>query len=95
MLYDNALLLMTYTECYQMTKKPFYKQIAEEIITFVKKGMIGTDGAFYSAIDADSEGVEGKYLSGIRREFCRSWARVLDSFTVMYTKLQRMVILKE
>lgn len=61
MLYDNALLLMTYTECYQITKDPFYKQIAEEIITFAMREMVSADGAFYSAIDADSEGVEGKY----------------------------------
>lgn len=61
MLYDNALLLMTYTECYQITKNPFYRQVAEEIITFVTREMVSTDGAFYSAIDADSEGVEGKY----------------------------------
>ncbi|WP_010094274.1 thioredoxin domain-containing protein [Ornithinibacillus scapharcae] len=61
MLYDNALLLMVYTECYQITKKPFYKNIAEQIITFIKREMTSKDGAFYSAIDADSEGVEGKY----------------------------------
>ena len=61
MLYDNALLLMVYTECYQVTKKPFYKRISEEIIEFINREMTNTDGAFYSAIDADSEGVEGKY----------------------------------
>jgi uncharacterized protein len=61
MLYDNALLLMVYTESYQVTKNPFYKQIAEQIITFVKREMTSKDGAFYSAIDADSEGVEGNY----------------------------------
>lgn len=61
MLYDNALLLIAYTECYQVTQKPFYKKIAEQIIDFVKREMMSTEGAFYSAIDADSEGVEGKY----------------------------------
>lgn len=62
MLYDNALLLMAYTECYQVTKKGFYKRISEEIITFVSREMMHAgSGAFYSAIDADSEGVEGKY----------------------------------
>ncbi|WP_042147050.1 thioredoxin domain-containing protein [Paucisalibacillus sp. EB02] len=61
MLYDNALLLSVYTECYQITKNPFYKQIAEQIIDFTKREMTSTDGAFYSAIDADSEGVEGRY----------------------------------
>ncbi|WP_085991306.1 DUF255 domain-containing protein [Oceanobacillus senegalensis] len=61
MLYDNALLLMVFTECYQITNDPFYRDIAERIITFIKREMTSKDGAFYSAIDADSEGVEGKY----------------------------------
>ncbi|WP_099157847.1 thioredoxin domain-containing protein [Virgibacillus ndiopensis] len=61
MLYDNALLVMTYTECYQVTNNPYFKQIAEQIITFVMREMTSKEGAFYSAIDADSEGVEGKY----------------------------------
>ncbi|UJL45404.1 thioredoxin domain-containing protein [Virgibacillus sp. NKC19-16] len=61
MLYDNALLLIAYTECYQITNNPFYKKIAEQIITFIKREMTNSEGAFYSAIDADSEGIEGKY----------------------------------
>ncbi|MFC2947304.1 thioredoxin domain-containing protein [Virgibacillus sediminis] len=61
MLYDNALLLAAYTECWQVTATPFYKRIAEEIITFIQREMTGEEGAFYSAIDADSEGIEGKY----------------------------------
>ncbi|MFC3041548.1 thioredoxin domain-containing protein [Virgibacillus xinjiangensis] len=61
MLYDNALLLAAYTECWQITGNPSYKKIAEEIITFIQREMTGEEGALYSAIDADSEGVEGKY----------------------------------
>ncbi|MGM0940896.1 MAG: thioredoxin domain-containing protein [Bacillota bacterium] len=61
MLYDNALLLIAYAECYQITQRPFYKKIGEEIITFILREMTDEKGAFYSAIDADSEGVEGKY----------------------------------
>jgi uncharacterized protein len=61
MLYDNALLVIAYTEAYQLTKNERYKEIAEQIIEFVKREMMAKEGAFYSAIDADSEGVEGKY----------------------------------
>lgn len=61
MLYDNALLLYTYTQGYAITNNPFYKQISEQIIQFIDREMTSADGAFYSAIDADSEGVEGKY----------------------------------
>jgi uncharacterized protein YyaL (SSP411 family) len=61
MLYDNALLLTVYTEAYQLTKNERYKEISEQIIEFVKREMTSKEGAFYSAIDADSEGIEGKY----------------------------------
>jgi uncharacterized protein len=61
MLYDNALLLMAYTETYQLTKREKYKVISEQIIEFVERELTDETGAFYSAIDADSEGIEGKY----------------------------------
>lgn len=61
MLYDNALLLITYTEAYQMTKDPRFKQIAEEIMTYVTRDMQHPEGGFYSAEDADSEGEEGRF----------------------------------
>lgn len=61
MLYDQALLLEAYTEAYQVTKNERYKDIAGQIITFLEREMTNDTGTFYSAIDADSEGVEGKY----------------------------------
>ena len=46
MLYDNALLLIAYTEAYQITKNERYKQISEQIITFVRREMTDEKGAF-------------------------------------------------
>ncbi len=61
MLYDQAMLIMAYTEAYQATGKAFYATVAEEIITYVLRDMTSAQGGFYSAEDADSEGIEGKF----------------------------------
>ena len=61
MLYDQALLIMAYSEAYQATKKQIFKKTAEEIIDYVLRDMTSEEGGFYSAEDADSEGVEGKF----------------------------------
>lgn len=61
MLYDNALLTMTYIEAYQVTGKQQYAEVAEQIIAYVLRDMTDEHGAFYCAEDADSEGEEGKF----------------------------------
>src|SRR5215213_5248345 len=61
MLYDNALLSLLYLETYQATGDAFYRRIAEETLDYVLRDMTSEDGGFYSAEDADSEGVEGKF----------------------------------
>jgi len=61
MLYDNALLLMAYTKAYELTKNPIYKIVAEKTIRYIEREMTRSNGGFYSAQDADSDGVEGKY----------------------------------
>ncbi|MFW9968117.1 MAG: thioredoxin domain-containing protein, partial [Candidatus Thorarchaeota archaeon] len=61
MLYDQAMLLYAYTESFEATGDPFYSEVAQDIIQYVIRNMTSPEGAFYSAEDADSEGVEGKF----------------------------------
>jgi len=61
MLYDNALLALAYLEAYQLTRKELYSRVAREIFAYVLRDMTSSEGGFYSAEDADSEGEEGLF----------------------------------
>jgi len=84
MLYDNAQLLSVYAEAAIWQFDPLYPKVADEIITFVKRELTSPEGGFYSALDADSEGVEGKFYTFTKEEIEKILGADASLFNVYY-----------
>ena len=68
MLYDNAQLVSLYAKAYQVRPEPLFREVVDETIGFVTSELQADSGLFYAALDADSEGEEGRYYVWTGRE---------------------------
>jgi hypothetical protein len=80
MLYDNAQLVSLYSHAYQITQKPLYRQIVYETLGFIEREMTSSEGLFCTALDADSEGEEGKFYVWKEPELKNILGRDADIF---------------
>jgi uncharacterized protein len=69
MLYDNAQLISLYARAYQHYRRPEYRRVVYETISFAERELLHYEGGYYAALDADSEGVEGRYYVWSHQEF--------------------------
>lgn len=84
MLYDNALLVGVLAEAYQLTKDEKYAGVIEATLGFIIRELTAPEGGFYSALDADSEGVEGKYYVWDKKEINALLGEDAELFSMVY-----------
>ncbi len=84
MLYDNAQLISLYSQAYKQHKNELYKNIVYETIAFVERELMNPEYGFYSALDADSEGIEGKYYVWQKEELQHFLKEDFDIFADYY-----------
>jgi len=84
MLYDNALIPVNYAEAFQITKDTFYLEILHKTLGYVLREMTSSNGGFFSAYDADSEGVEGKFYVWKKSEIKEILGDDTDLFCLYY-----------
>jgi uncharacterized protein YyaL (SSP411 family) len=89
MLYDNAQLVRAYLHAWQVTGEPSFRRVVEETLDFVAREMTHPDGGFYSSLDADSEGEEGKFYVWTREEIREQLGESSEFFETAYGITER------
>lgn len=89
MLYDNALLVNSLCEAYQISGKERYKEVIDETLGFVERELMHEQGGFFSALDADSEGEEGKYYVWKQEEIENTLGDDASVFTTYFNVLKQ------
>jgi uncharacterized protein YyaL (SSP411 family) len=84
MLYDNGQLVSLYAEAYVWNPDPLYQNVVEETVSFVERELMSPEYGFYSALDADSEGVEGKFYTFTKSEVEEILGDDADVFCIYY-----------
>ncbi len=84
MLYDNGQLLSLYSEAYAITKDPLFRDVVYQTVDWLTNEMRHPEGGFYSALDADSEGVEGKFYTWTEKEITHVLGESAPAFLTYY-----------
>jgi len=84
MLYDNALLPIVYSEAYQITKDPFFGNVVKKTLDYVIREMTSSDGTFFSAQDADTNGEEGQTFVWKKQEIEKILGQDSEIFCIYY-----------
>lgn len=84
MLYDNAQLIGLYSKAYKVFKEPLYKEVVVETINFLEREMKNPNGGYFAAMDADSEGEEGKFYVWKKEELANRLGADFKLFASYY-----------
>jgi len=95
MLYDNAQLVSLYSHAYQRTKNELYKAVVYQTLTWVYREMMTSEGSFYSALDADSDGEEGKFYVWSDEELKSTLNEADYAFAQSYYKIGEETLWEE